>query len=269
MDLGRFGALCRFTSRISQLSPMRIHLLSDLHNEFGKPYQPVVLDADVTVLAGDIDVKARGVPWALETFPGRVLYVPGNHEFYDGHVSYTLEKMRRAGDDRVVVLDQDVCIIDGVRFLGATSWTDLQATGNPPLAAWDAQQQLKDFKYIRHRPAYHRWTPEAARERALAARAWLREQLAQPFEGKTVVITHHAPSPLSIQGHPSAGRSHIDASYVNRWEDLFGEGLDLWCHGHTHLPVDYTLMGTRVVSNPRGYPDDNIQDFSPNLIIEL
>lgn len=102
---------------------MRIHLLSDLHHEFS-PFSPQVPDADVVILAGDIDVKTRGVAWAKQAFSGPVLYVPGNHEYYGGHLSYTLQKMRMAQDDRVRVLDRDEVIIAGVRFLGATMWTD-------------------------------------------------------------------------------------------------------------------------------------------------
>lgn len=248
---------------------MRIHLLSDVHNEFGRPYEPQVLDADVTVLAGDIDVKGRGVPWAEKTFSGCVLYIPGNHEFYGGNLQRTLAKMRAAGNTRVKVLDRDEVVIDGVRFLGAIGWTDFKATGNQPLAAWDARMKMNDYKKIRHKESFSRWTPEASRDEALNTFYWLREKLAEPFAGKTVVITHHAPSPLSIEGHPDAG-SHLDASYVNRWEDaFFGEGLDLWLHGHTHHPVDYTVMGTRVVSNPRGYPFQALPGFNPELILVI
>ena len=67
---------------------MRIHLLSDLHNEFS-PFTPEVLETDVVILAGDIDVKTRGVDWAKRAFSGPVLYVPGNHEFYGGHLTHT------------------------------------------------------------------------------------------------------------------------------------------------------------------------------------
>lgn len=249
---------------------MKIHILSDLHNEFGSAYQPSVTDADVTILAGDIDIKSRGVAWARQTFPGRVLYVPGNHEYYKGGVQHTLAKMKALSCDRVQVLDRDVVVIDGVRFLGATAWTDLTSTGNSPLAEWDARQTLTDYKQIRHTSQWKRWTPSAAREEALRTKEWLAEQLAQPFSGKTVVVSHHAPSMQSIDLTREKPGSHLAASYANAWESLFfGEGLDLWIHGHTHRAVDYTVMGTRVVSNPRGYPDENPQGFNPWLVLDV
>jgi len=62
---------------------MRIHILSDLHLEFGD-FDPPRTDADVVVLAGDIHVGTRGVAWARERFhPTPVL---GNHEYYSGRV---------------------------------------------------------------------------------------------------------------------------------------------------------------------------------------
>lgn len=247
---------------------MRIHLLSDLHNEFER-FVPLVTDADVTILAGDIDVKGRGVAWAREAFSGLVLYVPGNHEFYGGHLTRTLAKMRAAGCERVRVLDREVITHQGVRFLCATGWTDFTATGNAPLAQWDAQQQMQDYKAIRyHDTQFRKLRPEVTAAEAHATHAWLREQLMQPFDGKTVVVTHHAPSMLSTPN--SSTGTLLDAAYVNRWEHLFGEGLDLWVHGHTHEAIDYTVEGTRVISNPRGYHGiEHVEGFDPSLVLEL
>ena len=84
---------------------MRIHLLSDIHLDIeipGYAFQPSVLDADVTILAGDIHTGARGLEWARRVFPGPVLYVPGNHEFYGGHIDSTLGTMRAASCDRLL-----------------------------------------------------------------------------------------------------------------------------------------------------------------------
>lgn len=246
---------------------MRIHLLSDLHVET-RQFVPSTLDADVTILAGDIHTKGRGVAWARNAFPGRVLFVPGNHDFWKGNTDRTLAKMKieAAKDDRISVLQRDVVVIAGVRFLGATSWTDFRSTGNEPLAMWDAQQQMNDYKRIRHSAEYKRWRPQNAQLEAIKTRTWLREQLAVPFDGKTVVITHHAPSPMSLER--TRDGTHLDASYANRWEDLFGPDVSVWVHGHSHSAVDYELMGTRVLSNPRGYTGEDTE-FNPWLEFEV
>lgn len=243
---------------------MRIHLLSDLHNEFDL-FEPEVRDADVVILAGDINVKTRGVEWAKNTFTCPVLYVPGNHEFYGGHLTRTLEKMRAASSDQVGGLDRDEVILSGVRFLGATMWTDFAATGNPPIAAFTAQNGLNDFKQIRTAD-FRRIRPADLISESAKTRDWLRAKLADPFDGPTVVITHHAPSMRSLEDNPHAG-GHLDAAFANRWEDLMGgDQVALWVHGHSHTAVDYDVAGTRVVCNPRGYPGEDT-DFKPNLVL--
>lgn len=61
---------------------MKLHILTDLHLEFG-PFYPPETDADLVILAGDTDVGTKGITWAKEAFIGKqVVYVPGNHEYY-------------------------------------------------------------------------------------------------------------------------------------------------------------------------------------------
>lgn len=245
---------------------MKIHLLSDLHNEI-HPFTPSLRarSADVIVLAGDIDTKARGVTWARETFSCPVIYVPGNHEYYKGHLDHTLDKMREAACNRVRVLDCDEWILNGVRFIGATGWTNYSATGNVPLAEWEAQQAMMDFKKIRVR-SYHKVRPLDFVKCNDRTRQWLRDRLAEAFDGPTVVVTHHAPSVLSLA--KTETMNHLDAAYANRWESLMGQPSTFWLHGHTHLAVHYTIKGTRIISNPRGYPREET-GFNPDLLIDL
>lgn len=245
---------------------LRIHILSDVHNEF-TPFVPSIRDVDVVILAGDIGLGTKGIEWAKETFPCPVLYVPGNHEYYGGHLSNTLQKMRAAATDHVRVMDCDEALIGGVRFLCATGWTDYSATGNIPLAEWDAQQTMRDFKKIRATPGYRKVRPADFAELSRFAKRWLRDRLAESFSGPTVIVTHHAPSVLSLTGSPDSG-SHLDAAYANRWEDLMGDDVELWVHGHTHHSVDYNIAGTRIISNPRGYPGEST-GFDAGLIVEL
>lgn len=244
---------------------MRIHLISDLHLSFA-PYFPEALDVDVVILAGDIDIKTRGVVWAREMFPGHVLYVPGNHEFYGGHLEKTLEKMRTEKSDRVHVLDMDEIIIDGVRFLGATMWTDYSSMGNVADSARYAHGRMNDFSQIRTAD-YRRIRPADLIARSQRTRNWLKAKLREENEGPTVVITHHAPSLLSLGNDPRS-KSALDAAYANSWDDMMGSDIALWVHGHSHLAVDYEIEGTRIVCNPRGYPGEHT-GFNASLVLTL
>ncbi|MGZ8160213.1 MAG: metallophosphoesterase family protein [Methylobacter sp.] len=271
---------------------MKIHLLSDLHNEFDL-YTPSLAakQADIVVLAGDIDLKARGVDYARHAFACPVIYVPGNQEFYGGHLDTTLEKMRMRACARVRVLDNDEWIFNGVRFLGATCWTDYSSTGDVLLAKWDAHQGLTDFKKIRA-AGYRKVQSGDFVMRNHKSLNWLRERLAERFGGHTVVVTHHAPSRLSIgdahveyseyvknwkMAMDSSSKigstyikniSHLDASYANNWDELMGDSISLWLHGHTHYAVDYKINGTRIFSNPRGYPGEST-GFDCDLLIDV
>ena len=246
---------------------MRIHVLSDLHTEF-PPYlpAPAAARADVVVLAGDIGVRTRGVEWAKRTFRQPTFYVPGNHEYYGGHLHRTLLKMSALNDERFMVADCDEMIVGDVRLLGFTAWTDYTATGNLPLATWDARSSMADFRAIRI-GSYRKVVPEDFIRINIQSRQWLEHKLAEPFGGRTVVVTHHAPSMASLQGNGYAA-SHLDGAYANRWEHLMGSQIALWIHGHSHHAVDYEIAGTRIVSNPKGYPGERC-GFCPDLIVEI
>jgi len=250
---------------------MKIHVLSDLHLGFQR-FVPPATTADVVVLAGDIAPPHQTVAFAA-CFGKPVLYVPGNHEYYGA----VLPSAR--GDlpgltvgTSVNVLDDSEVVIAGVRFLGATLWTDLALFGTGErgrLAEQTVWQCMRDYQYIELAPGTV-LTPEATLACHRASLAFLERALARPHPGPTVVVTHHAPSPRSI--HPRLAGALINAAYASDVERLFGPHVPLWIHGHTYNSFDYTLNGTRVVCNPRGYViDGEVQNdaFDPGLVVEV
>ena len=236
---------------------------------------PPQSDADVVVLAGDIARPNGAVAWA-HGFAKPVLYVPGNHEFYGGTLAGTLDALRQSCAGTCVrVLDDDEIVLDGVRFLGSTLWTDFMlfgAGGKRIVAMGEAQRFMRDFTRIRKSDApASPFTPEDSA--ALFARhsRWLETRLMQPFAGPTVVVTHHAPSRRSI--HPRFQESQLNACFVSDAEHLLdGERVQLWIHGHTHDSFDYTVNGTRVVCNPRGYSKNGVNEnphFDPDFCVGI
>src|SRR5688572_2867209 len=106
---------------------MKLHILSDLHLEFG-PFDMPAVDADVLILAGDINLGPAG----LNEYAGlarrkRILYVAGNHEYYR-HTFPGLNEVLSdvALESGIAFLDNRAVEIDGVRFLGCTLWTDFE-----------------------------------------------------------------------------------------------------------------------------------------------
>ncbi len=260
---------------------MKIRLQSDLHREFEERKISSVGE-DLLILAGDIDIHDRGVRFAKKT--ARYIKVPslvlcGNHEFYQNRKDRshtwesTLVDCRAAADhtDKVMkgeatFLEDSAVEYEGVRFIGATLWTDMKLYGDDPLVPWQVSSALNDY-YSIYSDLETPLTTDQSIYRHGVSREFITNALRQPFDGPTVVLTHHAPSWLSV---PEEFRGDkVSAGYASRLEELILDTKPvLWVHGHTHTPFDYMIGETRIVCNPKGYPGENT-GFNPNLIIEV
>lgn len=251
---------------------MRIQILSDLHLEYAT-FEPVWGEADVVVLAGDIAFSSAGIAWARQAWPDmEIVYVPGNHEYYRSEIGIENEIMEQAASVYGVhVLNRDEVVIGGVRFLGATLWTDFLLFGEEerPWAIKAALSGVADYREIDL--SHSAFVPQDALNMHRADVGYLDACLKhQPYTGKTVVVTHHAPSMRSIAD--CHHKSMISACYASHLEYMMGEA-SLWVHGHTHDSCDYYLNGTRVVCNPRGYckageAPENL-NFNPTLVVTI
>jgi predicted phosphodiesterase len=246
-----------------------ILLLSDLHLEF-EGFIPAQGNADFVVLAGDIHVKQKAIPWIKEHFNVPVLYIIGNHEYYKGSLNNSLQKLKAAAEgSNIRVLNNEVAEFGNIRFLGCTLWTDYRLTGNQVLAQWDAEQVMTDFKQIREADYRRLRASTIAQEHALSRR-FLEDELEREFQGATVVITHHAPTELSIVEPYRSQKGHLNAAYASQLDRLMSaDRVSHWFHGHTHASSDYDMYGTRVVCNPRGYSNADNKEFNPNLVIPI
>jgi predicted phosphodiesterase len=232
-------------------------------------------DADVVVLAGDIARPREAASWALR-YDKPVLYVLGNHEFYGSSIDGAVAELKQLCEGtQVHVLDNDEVVIDGVRFLGSTLWSDFMLFGNGEeraAAVQEALRLMRDFSRIRlRRDGEALFTPADCAALFERNAAWLDRRLDTPHAGPTVVITHHAPSRQSI--HPRFSGSPLNACFVSDADRLVGgRRAHLWIHGHTHDSFDYVLDGTRVVCNPRGYAKAGVNEnarFDEDLMIEV
>ena len=248
---------------------MRLLIYSDLHID-QNGFKPILADGsradkdvDVVVLAGDIDEGVRGIRWGREAFPDKpVIYVSGNHEMYGKNWIHHIDDMREAAlKNDVEFLEADGIDIGGVRFLGATLWTDMELFGeaNRKFSIYQSKARMMDYREIRisKTPELH-WVhgryliPELTVLRHRASVEWLERKLAKGDPSKTVVITHHAPHQNSV---PERFKSDpLSAAYASDLTRLMGK-CALWIHGHIHDSVDFEIGGTRVVCNPLGYTE--------------
>ena len=251
---------------------MKLHVLSDIHLEFAG-FNPDAVNADVILLAGDIGLGSKGIAWARQTWPKHeIVYVPGNHEYYRSEIGRINEQMEFSGKEfGVHVLNRTMCCINGVRFLGATLWTDFLLFGEAQrhFAYQKAVAALRDFHVIDFGGKI--LTPQDTVEFNSADISWLKTKLIdEKFDGQTVVVTHHLPSALSVADRYK--KELLSACFSSNFDYLLGYSR-LWIHGHTHDSFNYELNGTRVICNPRGYcrsgrsPENS--NFNPGLVIEI
>jgi predicted phosphodiesterase len=249
------------------LTVVRIRALSDLHLEFA-PFDANVEGCDLLVLAGDIDVGTAGVKWATG-FVRPVIYVAGNHEYYHHRAPGLIAELRAAAEgSEVRVLERDEAIVGGVRFLGATLWTDFALLGKVDESMLEAQVRMSDFAVITSSDRGATLAPIETVNWHRDSVAWLRDRLAEPFAGPTVVVTHHAPSLESAAERHR--RDPLSPAFNSHLDDLVdASGAALWIHGHTHHNVDYTIGATRVIANQRGYPGEGVAGFDPGWVAEI
>lgn len=243
---------------------MKIQVLSDLHYEFNEGYylKKEHFVGDVIVLAGDICSLPDHRFADLPDVP--VIHVLGNHEHYGKNFVDTKRKTEdawlRLGKENVSVLNNQVRVEDGVRFLCTTLWTDF-LTEDKMYQMAECKRGMNDFYQIRNFTTAT-WIYEND-----VAVTWLKQELAKEHEGKTVVVTHHAPS-FKSNGEWYRNSS-IRAGFCTDMEYLMKEEkIDLWIHGHTHEPADYMVGSTRVVCNPLGYRAENPR-FQESLVVEI
>jgi Icc-related predicted phosphoesterase len=269
---------------------MIINLVSDIHTEFGYQALP---GGDVLILAGDI-CEARTLrnelhsTKALPYTPGKlnaydffyhecakykkVFYVMGNHEHYRGRFDKTKALLESMMPPNVTILENEVVEYEGVMFMGATMWTNLN--NGDSLTMYHIKNMMNDYKVIQFhdtvKDVYHKLPPEVTFKTHVHSMQYFREMLSIHRDKPFVVITHHAPSFMSVNDRFRNDRTMNGGYASDLSEDILdNENIRVWVHGHMHDPVDYKIGETRVLANPRGYVPYEGDKFLPGFYFEV
>jgi Icc-related predicted phosphoesterase len=255
---------------------MRIQIFSDLHADVAPP-RPINVapNIDAVIVAGDTCEGAEnGFALLRRLVPMQVpvIVLLGNHEYYGRCLPDELAEARRTAPlYGIHLLENDTVVVGGVRFIGATLWTDYAIFGeaNVALAMRAARDGLNDHRRItwRKQPEWQRFRPQEALLLHRQSRSFLAAELAKPHDGPTVVVTHHAPHLRSL--HPRYATDLLSAAFVSDLTAVIEAGQpDLWVHGHVHCSFDYRVGATRLICNPHGYGAEN-PAFDPALVVEV
>jgi Icc-related predicted phosphoesterase len=280
---------------------MKIQLVSDLHLEFEDVNIKNESGADVLILSGDIlvadDLRNQPANLAWGDFPdeghGRakramryrdffqrvsfqfphVIYVMGNHEHYHGKFDKSADIIRETigylNIHNIHLLDRDAKEIDGVHFIGGTMWTDCNK--GDPMTLYHLEHCMTDFRVIRIAGEnFRKFLPSRTVMEFTKTRDYFKsviENLSK--DAKIVIVSHHAPSSLSIHEiykHDTL----MNGGYSSDLSEFILDRpqIKLWTHGHMHNNFDYVIGDTRVVCNPKGYPGENGY-FNYNCVMEI
>lgn len=256
-----------------------IQLASDLHvgeylaEGLEIPFR-IHPQTNLLILAGDIDIGLQGMDFA-RALDVPTLYVPGvlEHAGLEPEVAAPLMKLD-SSRTKVRVLQNDAVVINGIRFLGTTLWPNFGAPrppGEPERVGIEVAMSGYGSLQDNGKPM----TYAGLWARHQAAAAWLSQRLAEPFNGPTVVISHHIPHPKSIPqqgaGDPFAAASQTRLTGLMKFADY-------WLHGSAHVACDYRIRDCRVICNPVGAPSDHRHPYSvaqgsnrydPELLIRI
>jgi Icc-related predicted phosphoesterase len=292
---------------MSQEKIMKIKVVSDLHLEFSDCFITNDEKCDVLILSGDIMVaqdlhdhpepnntadqtaiaNGTGLGRRQQTaqryrdflkrcsfqFP-HVIYIAGNHEFYNGKfhkgVQYLRDECAKYGN--IYFMERDCKVIDDVVFLGATLWTDMNR--GDPITLHAVKDMMNDFRIIRNDDkGYTQLKPADTAVRHRETLQYFKHVLDDNKENKCVIVGHHSPSYQSI--HPQYSNEFLmNGAYHSDLSEFILDHpqIVLWTHGHTHHAFDYQIGNCRIVCNPRGYESDSWKEetgFNPNIVLEI
>ncbi|MGH1446994.1 MAG: metallophosphoesterase [Cognatishimia sp.] len=212
------------------------------------------------IIAGDLSNEAhkqwkRCLSWLADQFPEAKLYVlPGNHDYYHGQIDDEERLAEVAKVHNSVLVQKSELMFGRHRFLFATLWTDFEIYGDRAANMQTAASVMYDYHYIGvARNDYRRLTPVQTAEIHLDHREWLAARFAEPFNGETTVITHHAPHRNALSTERSYG-----PCYASNLEDMIMEFQPTrWLYGHTHHRIEFKIGNTDLRNMSVGYPSQH------------
>lgn len=243
---------------IDVVSDLHLRSPNDLNDEFYTASAPVL------ALLGDV-CEMHQLETMLPVFERisgtwkKVLYVLGNHEFYNGFLDNAVSHYRSvlSGFKNIHILDNDAVSIRGIAFIGSTLWSDMDR--NSPITKNLCRTGISDYRLIypsletlaRNR---HPITPDHTVHLFSLNIKFLEDMLTLFSESKKIVmLTHHAPSYQSVI--QKFRTNMLNGAFVSNLDHIMlnDSRIKLWLHGHCHSNIDYMVEQCRVVCHPKGY----------------
>ena len=193
------------------LPPLKIQIVSDLHLDINKKFNSSSIlndeSKDILILAGDIcghlsfQRNIDLLRTALDVWSNHfkyIVYVFGNHEYYDGNIDdfNQYKNNIEQGYTNVHILEQNHLIIDNICIIGTTMWSNFDNFS--PVIMNACQRRMNDFHIVKYKNRL--FTPNDAANIYQHSIDYIKHILKNNAENiiRSVVVTHHAPSFMSV-----------------------------------------------------------------------
>lgn len=242
---------------------MNIGYISDLHTECNKFGVNFSHPLDILIICGDVGQKSYLVKQVivdiLKKLPehAQIIYVLGNHEYVYQVFDEVLMSYRNEFKElkRVIILEKESVVINGVKFIGTTLWSGFNNKNNETVEK--INRKIMDYGIKIRNPDSNNenyllnFDHEFIYDEFIKCKKFLEDELSKKHSGRVIVITHYPPHQNSK--NPNFLNDVASDYYCNHLPELFNlERVDFWIHGHTHYSADYQINKTNVLSNPRG-----------------
>lgn len=255
---------------------MRIQILSDVHFDHGHVPPKLSSDAsvDLIIVAGDISNGGYNIEKFFEYInlhtKVEVLVVLGNHDYYSKNRTFeesvSFYKSVASYFDGIHVLDREIFVKDGVRFLGTTLWTDYD----------DRRDEVSSIVSMPCFRSIVKDSDEGSKrvfvdstdiiDQYLMNVGFLEKNIDNSC--KNVVITHHIPTFNYV--NPKFGKSSINGAFCTDLNNMImDKNPDIWICGHTHDHFTGQIGNCRIYCNPWGYPFEKSTGYVQNFEVEI
>jgi Icc-related predicted phosphoesterase len=254
---------------------MKIQIVSDLHLEFAENRawtnkNPIIPCGDVLLLAGDIimDKHRKKIDSFFEKIEKQfklIISINGNHEFYSGTCDYAYPQYFKQISCNRYKINNGILTYGNIRFIASTLWSHIPSDQKSMY-----YEIMNDYRNIQKKSwgdgvpitiedtnRYHKLSVE-----------FIESELNKPFQGKTVLLTHHLPYPGIAKDRIEPAIPCFYGSDLSRLMENYN--IALWVFGHIHSSLDGSKGNTRLISNPLGYMSENQKNsFKRDLVIEI
>jgi predicted phosphodiesterase len=185
----------------------------------------------------------------------KVIWVPGNHEYYSSYarvnmetgISHMWDWLSENSFHNIFLGNNATTQVKGIDVHLATLWTDMKKAD--PMVMGVVGRAMNDYEYIR-------WNTDAKVVRPhniVAEHLKSLEYLSGAIQGDCVVVSHHQPHFEAIE--PIYRTQTSSYGYASDLSEFFLDRPQIraWCSGHSHVRTDMVIGDTRFLTNCRGY----------------